>query len=102
MPGSGFYKCGIKSNLKNTGRFAVMKKLWNMTERMSLTADRKLLMFRLICEAISASAGVLVWLILRIWILDSWQWLLCFAGYPAVIARFSASVYCLNHEFGRQ
>ncbi len=76
-----------------------MKKLWIYIDKTDLNADAK---YRLACAILaSASAllGLLIWLVLRNWVLSDTQWMFCFIGYPAIISTLVVFFYGCNHEF---
>lgn len=63
-----------------------MGKLWKYIKEKEWSDETKYLISVLIYGLISALVGFVVWLMLRKWGLDSWEWMFCFMGYPAVAA----------------
>lgn len=63
-----------------------MGKLWKYIKEKEWSEETKYLISVLIYGLISALVGFVVWLVLRKWVLDSWEWMFCFIGYPAVAA----------------
>ena len=76
-----------------------MKILWTYIENQKWSAETKYHAVIAILGALSATAGLITWLIIRIWALSSWDWMICFAGYPAVISWFAILFYGSHHDF---
>ena len=64
----------------------LMKYLWNYIREKEWSDQTKYMVTVLIYSLISALLGFVVWLVLRNWVLNSWEWMFCFMGYPAVAA----------------
>ncbi len=52
-----------------------------------------------LAAAAGAAAGLVVWLLLRTWILPTVDWMLCFIGYPMLISWVVIFIYLCNHPF---
>ena len=76
-----------------------MKNLWTYIENKNWHADTKYRVALLIFGTLYALAGFAVWLIIRIWALSTWDWMVCFLGYPVVISWFVVLFYSCNHDF---
>ena len=76
-----------------------MKKLWNRVDGLNLKAGKKLRLFRLTLEFSSALLGLLIWLLIQNRILNTWDWLICFIGYPVMITWIASMLYSCNHDF---
>lgn len=76
-----------------------MKNLWTYIEKKKWLADTKYRVALLILGTLYALAGFAAWLIIRIWALSTWDWMVCFLGYPVVISWFVVFLYSCNHDF---
>ncbi len=76
-----------------------MKRLWNYVDQKHWSQKTKFKFAFLVLGTISAIAGFLAWLIIRFWALSTWDWMVCFIGYPVCIAFFVTAVYGGNHGF---
>lgn len=76
-----------------------MKNLWTYIENKNWHADTKYRVALLILGTLFALAGLALWLIIRIWALSTWDWMVCFIGYPVVISWFVVLLYSCNHDF---
>ena len=76
-----------------------MKNIWAYIERKKWHAGTKYRVALLILGTLYALVGLAVWLIIRIWALSTWDWMVCFIGYPIVISRFVVFLYSCNHDF---
>ena len=77
----------------------MLRSLWNRIDHISIKPESKCLLFRIALEIPSGLAGLLLWLILRSWCLKTWDWMVCFVGYPVIAAWFFAVLFCWRHEF---
>ncbi len=76
-----------------------MRKLWKLSGRLSKTDDRERRCgcFLMLNCMIAGFAGLIVWLIVRLFALDSIDWLVCFIGFPVVFhGIIGSSVYLMN------
>ena len=76
-----------------------MRTLWQLSGLLIDPESKKSreLCFRFLSFLLFGLTGLLIWLIVRQFVLDSTEWLLCFAGFPAVFCGlFGASIYILN------
>ena len=64
----------------------MLNSLWNRISRRNWSAEGKFRLFRLALEVPAGLAGLLLWLIVRIWCLKTWDWMVCFVGYPVILA----------------
>ncbi|MCR5784296.1 MAG: hypothetical protein K6G40_01460 [Eubacterium sp.] len=76
-----------------------MKKLWKYIDNKKWQAHAKYKYATFILCTLSALAGFILWLILKIPGFSSPKWLFCYIGYPIVIAFIAAFIYSCNHEF---
>ncbi len=76
-----------------------MKRLWTYIEGKNWRTETKYRFALLIVETVFALVGLAVWLIIRIWALSTWDWMVCFIGYPIVISWFYVFLYGYNHDF---
>ena len=76
-----------------------MKNIWAYIERKKWHAGTKYRVALLILGTLYALVGLAVWLIIRIWALSTWDWMVCFLGYPVIISWFVVFLYSCNHDF---
>ncbi len=76
-----------------------MKTLWRYIDERTWSAETKYRMVMLASCAAAAVAGLVFWLIVRMWVLSTVDWMLCFIGYPAVVTYFLVFLYGVDHEF---
>ena len=76
-----------------------MMKLWKSIDKLNLKEESKFRLFRIISEGVSAVLGLLVWLIIRNRIFGTWDWAVCFMGYPIIFSLFVSAVYSCSHSF---
>lgn len=76
-----------------------MKILWTYIEKKKWNAETKHRVALLILGTIYALAGFAVWLVIRIWALSTWDWMVCFVGYPVAISWFVVFLYSCKHGF---
>ncbi len=76
-----------------------MNRLWNYIDHKKWAVRTKYAAAILALGTISAFAGFALWSIVRIWALGSWDWMLCFIGYPVVISIFAFVFYAGSHDF---
>lgn len=75
-----------------------MKYLWGFIDRRSWRIETKLLAAFLILGVILSAVGFVLWLILRSFVFNSVGWMICFIGWPFVIAFFAVFIYYFNHS----
>ena len=73
--------------------------LWNHIEQLNLRAENKLRLFRIALEIPAGVIGLLLWLVIRNWCLKTWDWMICFTGYPIMTTWFVAIFYSCRHNF---
>lgn len=76
-----------------------MRTLWELSGYLIDPENRKSRenCFRFMNFLLFGLIGLIIWLIVRQFALDSTEWLLCFIGFPAVFCGlFGASIYILN------
>ncbi len=76
-----------------------MDRLWTYIDGKKWTVRSKYQFALLVMGMLSALTGSALWLIVRIWAFSTWDWLICFAGYPAVISVFVVFFYSNKHGF---
>ncbi len=76
-----------------------MESLWAYIDKKKWHADTKHRVALLIVGTVFALIGLAVWLVIRIWTLSTWGWMLCFVGYPFIIAWFVGIRYSYSHQF---
>ncbi len=76
-----------------------MKKIWKYIDQKDYDADTKYNLAVLLFSTIYALTGLLLWLVIRIWVLSSVDWMLCFMGYPAVVSCVITFIYSASHSF---
>lgn len=77
----------------------MIKKLFSQIDRLPVTARKKLRLFFLLTGILFSLCGFFLWLIIRRWTFDSWDWLICFLGYPFIIAWFVVYIYTMHRDF---
>lgn len=76
-----------------------MKTLWTYIDSKDWQAESKYRFTLTILGILFALAGLILWLIIRPWILSTLDWMLCFIGYPIVISWFVVVIYSFRHDF---
>lgn len=59
-----------------------MSVLWKWISQRKLSRGNKARLFLLLNSLIYSVAGILAWLLVRKFALGTWDWALCFVGYP--------------------
>lgn len=77
----------------------MLKIFYSQIDRLPLGARQKFLLFFLLTGILLSLCGLFAWLIIRRWALNSWDWLICFLGYPFIIAWFAVYLHTLNSDF---
>ncbi len=75
-----------------------MKSLCTYIDSKNWKAETKYHVALLITRLLAALAGLVLWLIIRMWMFSSPAWLICFAGYPFVIAWFLGFIYLFRNK----
>ncbi len=75
-----------------------MEKLWTLIKKKNWPLRKKFRIASLIIGTPFAVAGILLWLIIRLWAGCSVEWLLCLIGYPYLISYFYVYFYSFNHD----
>lgn len=76
-----------------------MKYVWNYIENKNWKTNTKYNAFLWTSGILSALLGFIIWNIIKIWTLNTWDWMLLFTGYPGIVAWYLAAFYCFNHSF---
>lgn len=76
-----------------------MRTLWTYLDGKNWQAGTKYKIILLLLGTVFALTGFAVWLIIRIWTLSTWDWMICFIGYPVVISWFAVFFYSCKHSF---
>ncbi len=76
-----------------------MKHLWTYMDKQEWSSKTKYIIASLILGIPAALAGYLFWLIVRIFAFSSWDWMICFTGYPFVFAWLYAFRETGRHDF---
>jgi len=63
-----------------------MKYLWSYIEEKNWTAEKKRRAAMQLLALFYGLAGLALWLIVRSWALSSWDWMVCFIGYPVMLS----------------
>lgn len=72
-----------------------MKYLWNLLEKTKWKQSWKRRMFLFLSVLIFAALGLGIWGIVQLFALKSTPWMLCFVGYPAVLAGYLGGIIFL-------
>lgn len=77
----------------------MMQDLWDYCKSKHVD-QKKTIHFFLICNTlIFAFAGLMLWMIIRLFLFDNFTGLLCFVGYPAVLfGIFGGAFYLMRQE----
>lgn len=67
------------------------KMLWNAVKKINTRVDRRRL-FILISVLLNAILGLILWLIIGRIYLPQIEWMVCFVGYPAVLAGYIGGI----------
>ena len=73
--------------------------LWDHIDQMNIKVANKFRLFRIILEIPAGLIGLLLWLVIRIWCLKTWDWMICFIAYPVIITWLIAIFYSCRHDF---
>jgi len=76
-----------------------LNKIWTYIEKQKWQAETKYRIALLIFGTLYALIGFSVWLIIRNWTLSTWDWMICFVGYPVIISLIVVFLYSCNHDF---
>ena len=76
-----------------------MNHLWTYIDHKNWHEETKYRIALLLLGILFALIGFAIWLVIRIWILSSWDWMLCFIGYPIVISWLVVFFYSCRHGF---
>lgn len=77
-----------------------MKILWNRINKLNMGNESKNKMFLAIMVMIYSLIGSLVWMMVGRIFLPNIEWLICFAGYPAVCIGFiGGTAFLYQNEF---
>ena len=76
-----------------------MRWLWTISAVIAAPAsrDKRRRCFLFLNSLLAGLAGLVLWLVVRVFALDSFDWLLCFVGYPVMLhGVLGGSVYLLH------
>lgn len=76
-----------------------MKKIWSYLDNKTWHAETKFKIMLFIASIVFALLGCALWLVVRFWILSEREWLLCFIGYPIILAWMVVFFYSCRHDF---
>ena len=76
-----------------------MSYLWNYLDRKKWTAAGKYRAALWAAGLLAGLAGFLLWSIVRIRAMDTWEWMICFVGHPVIISWFAVFFYSCKHDF---
>ena len=76
-----------------------MNYIWRNLENKNWKAATKYRVLLWILGTIFGVTGLILWFLVRIWALNSLDWMFCFIGYPVIISWFSVVFYSFNHDF---
>ena len=76
-----------------------MNHLWTYINHKNWHEETKYRIALLLLGILFALIGFGIWLVISIWILSSWDWMLCFIGYPIIISWFVVFFYSCRHGF---
>ena len=75
-----------------------MRKLWKLSGHLvdgDVQSRRRC--FLMMNMVLSGLAGLVVWLVVRLYALDSLDWLACFVGFPAMLhGLIGGCIYLMN------
>ena len=75
-------------------------KLWHQINTLSnRSISTKLRLFRIILETGAGVIGFLLWLAVRSIAFSTVDWMICFIGYPIIIAWFFSILYFCRNGF---
>lgn len=77
----------------------MIRRLIQKIDRLSWTSQRKFNLLLFLTGILFSLCGVLIWLFVRRWALDSWDWMVCFMGYPFIIAWFTVFLLTISNDF---
>lgn len=69
-----------------------MNTLWNYIDQKTWEKEKKYKVLLFLVSVIAAMVGFFTWLIIQNWICSTWEWMLCFMGYPILIAWITAFI----------
>ncbi len=70
-----------------------MKNLWTYIDAKAWKDETKYVVISMILGTLAGLAGFVLWFIIRSWALSSWDWMVCFIGYPFVITWLYVFLY---------
>ena len=85
----------------NDDEVKTMHTLWVLSGLLMepTTRERRHWCFRLLNCVTAGLTGLLAWLMIRGFALDSTDWLICFVGYPVIFhGLLGSSIYLMNVE----
>ena len=76
-----------------------MKRLWKYLDGKNWKMTTKFRAAMWIVGTVFALVGFCIWLIIRVWVLSTWDWMICFIGYPFILSLFVVFLYSCRHDF---
>ena len=76
-----------------------MNRLWTYIDSKSWHEKTKYQMILLILGTVFALIGFGIWLLIRHWAFTTWDWMVCFIGYPITASMFVVFFYSCRHDF---
>lgn len=76
-----------------------MKHIWTYIDTRNWKAASKYRAVMMIFGTLSAALGFALWLMIRSFMLSTWDWMLCFIGYPIIFSGLAIFFYSCNHAF---
>lgn len=65
-----------------------MSRLWKWVDRRKLSRENKTRLFLFLNSLIYSGEGFLAWLLISKFALGTWDWALCFVGYPGFFVGY--------------
>ena len=72
-----------------------MSRLWKWIDVRKMSYKAKTRWFLFLNSLLYSAVGFFAWIIVSRFALDSWDWALCFVGYPGVFAGYFAGIIFL-------
>jgi len=76
-----------------------MKILWNSIDRLDRSIRFKYTIALTVYGIISCLLGLTLWMSIRSQSLHTWDWMVCFAGYPILFSTFFVFYHGSRYEF---
>lgn len=76
-----------------------MQHLWTYLQQKPWRATTKYRLALFLFSVLSGLLGLACWLLIRLFALDSWDWMACFIGYPVVASWVGVFLKSCQCEF---